>query len=193
MKFMALLTANQQIPTTGNTTSGHPHTPRHNTRKTSTSTMRMMHVTLLRKTRTSIHTVNYLAPLATSSHNTLVHTIPPCRRLFPTKSTWLLAICKGNYSTWPFISVKNIHKHFPQSEETQQGHTRNQRKGIRSTKRVVPQDVPPAPLPQLQDIFILTYSTHNTLYIDQTGKFPQLPSQGNGYQMILYHVNSNSI
>ncbi|KAL7474216.1 hypothetical protein ACHAW6_000727 [Cyclotella cf. meneghiniana] len=29
--------------------------------------------------------------------------------------------------------------------------------------------------------------------MDQTGKFPHLSSQGNRYQMILYHVNSNSI
>jgi len=70
---------------------------------------------------------------------------------------------------------------------------RNQRQGIRSTKRVLPQDEPPAPLPQLQDIFIQTYDTHNTLYTDQTGKFPHLSSLGNRYQMILYHVNSNSI
>jgi hypothetical protein len=112
---------------------------------------------------------------------------------FPTKSTWLAAICKGNYSTWPLITIKNVHKHFPQSEETQQGHMRNQRQGTRSTKQALPQEEPRTPLPQLQDIFIQTYDTHSTLYTDQTGKFPHLSSQGNWYQMILYHVNSNSI
>eukprot|EP00804_Cyclotella_cryptica_P021445 CCRYP_005778-RA/>CCRYP_005778-RA protein AED:0.56 eAED:0.56 QI:0/-1/0/1/-1/1/1/0/240 len=35
---------------------------------------------------------------------------------FPTKSTWLSVIRKGNYSTWPLINVKNVHKNFPQSE-----------------------------------------------------------------------------
>eukprot|EP00804_Cyclotella_cryptica_P029060 CCRYP_005247-RA/>CCRYP_005247-RA protein AED:0.20 eAED:0.15 QI:0/0/0/1/0/0/4/0/830 len=112
---------------------------------------------------------------------------------FPTKSTWLAAIRKGNYSTWPLITVKNIHKHFPQSEETQQGHMRNQRQGTRSTKQALPQAEPRTPLPQLHDIFIRTYDTHGTLYTDQTGKFPHLSSQGNRYQMILYHVDSNSI
>eukprot|EP00804_Cyclotella_cryptica_P011352 CCRYP_016364-RA/>CCRYP_016364-RA protein AED:0.38 eAED:0.38 QI:0/-1/0/1/-1/1/1/0/377 len=112
---------------------------------------------------------------------------------FPTKSTWLAAIRKGNYSTWPLITVKNVHKHFPQSEETQQGHMRNQRQGTRSTKQALPQAEPRTPLPQLHDIFIRTYDTHSTLYTDQTGKFPHLSSQGNRYQMILYHVDSNSI
>eukprot|EP00804_Cyclotella_cryptica_P026336 CCRYP_007671-RA/>CCRYP_007671-RA protein AED:0.18 eAED:0.21 QI:0/0/0/1/0/0.33/3/0/1086 len=112
---------------------------------------------------------------------------------FPTKSTWLAAIRKGNYSTWPLITVKNVNKHFPQSEETQQGHMRNQRQGTRSTKQALPQAEPCTPLPQLHDIFIRTYDTHNTLYTDQTGKFPHLSSQGNRYQMILYHVDSNSI
>eukprot|EP00804_Cyclotella_cryptica_P010211 CCRYP_013825-RA/>CCRYP_013825-RA protein AED:0.46 eAED:0.17 QI:0/0/0/0.57/1/1/7/0/869 len=73
---------------------------------------------------------------------------------FPTKSTWLAAIRKGNYSTWPLITVKNVHKHFPQSEETQQGHMRNQRQGTRSTKQALPQAEPRTPLPQLHDIFI---------------------------------------
>eukprot|EP00804_Cyclotella_cryptica_P002793 CCRYP_009348-RA/>CCRYP_009348-RA protein AED:0.05 eAED:0.04 QI:0/0/0/1/1/1/3/0/1214 len=112
---------------------------------------------------------------------------------FPTKSTWLAAIRKGNYSTWPLITVKNVHKHFPQSEETQQGHMRNQRQGTRSTKQALPQAESSTPLPQLHDIFIRTYDTHGTLYTDQTGKFPHLSSQGNRYQMILYHVDSNSI
>eukprot|EP00804_Cyclotella_cryptica_P018153 CCRYP_005920-RA/>CCRYP_005920-RA protein AED:0.42 eAED:0.42 QI:0/0/0/1/1/1/2/0/162 len=89
-----------------------------------------------------------------------------------------------NYSTWPLITVKNVHKHFPQSEETQQGHMRNQRQGTRSTKQALPQAEPRTPLPQLHDIFIRTYDTHGTLYTDQTG---------NRYQMILYHVDSNSI
>ncbi|KAL7475165.1 hypothetical protein ACHAW6_005726, partial [Cyclotella cf. meneghiniana] len=112
---------------------------------------------------------------------------------FPTKSTWISAIRKGNYSTWPLINVKNVHKHFPQSEETQQGHMRNQRQGTRSTKQALPREEPRTPLPQLKDIFIKTYDTHSTLYSDQTGKFPHLSSQGNRYQMILYHVDSNSI
>jgi hypothetical protein len=56
---------------------------------------------------------------------------------FPTKATWLRSIRAGNYLTWPLINVKNVYKYFPESEETQKGHMRNQRQGIRSTKRVL--------------------------------------------------------
>jgi hypothetical protein len=55
---------------------------------------------------------------------------------FPTKTSWLKAICKGNYLSWPLINVKNVAKYFPESEETQKGHMRGQRQGVRSTKRL---------------------------------------------------------
>jgi hypothetical protein len=41
---------------------------------------------------------------------------------FPTKSTWLKAIKLAFFATWPMINVKNVTKHFPESEETQKGH-----------------------------------------------------------------------
>ena len=53
---------------------------------------------------------------------------------FPVKATWLKAIRNGNYSTWPLINVKNVAKHFPESEETQFGHMQGQRQGVRSTR-----------------------------------------------------------
>ena len=53
---------------------------------------------------------------------------------FPTKPTWIKIICNGNYLFWPLITVTNVHKHFPESEETQKGHMQNQRQGVRSTK-----------------------------------------------------------
>eukprot|EP00804_Cyclotella_cryptica_P028359 CCRYP_016427-RA/>CCRYP_016427-RA protein AED:0.05 eAED:0.03 QI:0/0/0/1/1/1/2/0/1237 len=112
---------------------------------------------------------------------------------YPTKNTWLTAIRHGNYSTWPLITIKNVHKHFPQSEETQQGHMKNQRQGVRSTKQQVQPISPPPTHPQQNDIYVKTYDTNNTLYTDQTGKFPHVSSRGNRYQMILYHVASNSI
>jgi hypothetical protein len=52
---------------------------------------------------------------------------------FPTKPSWLKAICRGNYNSWPLINVKNVAKYFPKSEETQKGHMQGQRQGVRST------------------------------------------------------------
>ena len=54
---------------------------------------------------------------------------------FPTKESWLRAIRRGNYNSWPLINVKNVACHFPKSEETQTGHMRGQHQGVRSTKK----------------------------------------------------------
>jgi hypothetical protein len=57
---------------------------------------------------------------------------------FPTRASWLKAICKVNYLSWPLINVKNVSKYFPESKETQKGHMRGQRQGVRSTTVATP-------------------------------------------------------
>ena len=52
----------------------------------------------------------------------------------PTKHTWLKAIARGNYNSWPLINVRNVRKHFPESEETQLGHMRGARQNVHSTR-----------------------------------------------------------
>jgi hypothetical protein len=49
---------------------------------------------------------------------------------FPTKASWLKAISKGNYLSWPLINVKNIAKYFPESEEIKKERMRGQRQGV---------------------------------------------------------------
>ena len=53
---------------------------------------------------------------------------------FPTKVTWMKSIRNGNYLSWPLINVQNLIKPFPESEESQKGHMRNQQQGVRCTK-----------------------------------------------------------
>eukprot|EP00804_Cyclotella_cryptica_P019039 CCRYP_014449-RA/>CCRYP_014449-RA protein AED:0.30 eAED:0.29 QI:0/0/0/0.75/0/0/4/0/637 len=118
---------------------------------------------------------------------------------FPTKSTWLAAIRNGNYSTWPLINIKNVNKHFPESKETQQGHMHGKHQGIHSTKPTGPASAKlsnPTPLlDQTEDILTedILVNIHDNLYSNQKGKSPHVSSRGNPYQMVLYHVNSNSI
>eukprot|EP00956_Cyclotella_meneghiniana_P011679 scaffold16433_cov32-Cyclotella_meneghiniana.AAC.5 len=57
---------------------------------------------------------------------------------FPTKATLLTAAKNGNLVTFPGLTPENINKHFPESDETQKGHMRRSRQGVRSTK--VPDD-----------------------------------------------------
>ena len=45
---------------------------------------------------------------------------------FPTKVTWLKSIRNGKYLTWSLLTIKNVNRHFPESEDTQKGHMRHQ-------------------------------------------------------------------
>ena len=47
---------------------------------------------------------------------------------FPTKATWLRAIKNSHYVSWPGLTANAVNKHFPESEETQKGHMRKQRR-----------------------------------------------------------------
>jgi hypothetical protein len=112
---------------------------------------------------------------------------------FPTKASWLKAICKGNYLSWPLINVKNVAKYFPESKETQKGHMRGQRQGVRSTKVAKPTEDIPTNIPHQKksDILITEHEVKSLMYADQTGLFPAVSSLGNKYVMILHHVDSN--
>ena len=53
---------------------------------------------------------------------------------FPTKKYWLEAINGGNYATWPNLTAEAVKKHFPESNETNQGHMWGIKQNIISTK-----------------------------------------------------------
>ena len=123
----------------------------------------------------------------------------------PTKHTWLKAIARGNYNSWPLITVSNVRKHFPESEETQLGHMRGARQGVRGTRPTVfsslGEDSNPPPITQIEkkgDIFVTIYELgqdgrlSNTMFSDQTGEFPVVSSRNNKFIMIVHHVDSNS-
>ena len=54
---------------------------------------------------------------------------------FPVKSTWLKAINKGNFTTWPGLTYSNEAKYCPQSVENLKGHMVQSSQGVRSTKK----------------------------------------------------------
>jgi hypothetical protein len=45
---------------------------------------------------------------------------------FPVEETWLKAIRRGNYNSWPLINITNVARYFPESEETQKGYMHGQ-------------------------------------------------------------------
>ena len=121
---------------------------------------------------------------------------------FPTKATWLRTIKNSHYVSWPGLTATAVNKHFPESEETQKGHMRKQKKGIRSTKiRVDAETGEPVqgspPREKKKDIMVKIYDLQEDLadliYTDQTGHFPTRARRGNQYIMVLAEIDSDSI
>ena len=74
---------------------------------------------------------------------------------FPVKDTWVKAIKAGNYNTWPTLTPTTVHHHFPESDETQKGHMKQQRQGVRSTRTRVEEEESNAPtLPKRKDVYV---------------------------------------
>ena len=75
---------------------------------------------------------------------------------FPVQETWIDAIQAGNYITWPGLTAAAVRKHFPDSDETQKGHMKKQRQGVRSTRIQVetPNDIKrnDPPLKKMKDV-----------------------------------------
>ena len=94
--------------------------------------------------------------------------------------------------------MTNVHKHFPESKETQKGHMQNQRQVVRATK--VSSQLPTQhsgeaklrPEEKQRNVFLTVYEPKETLYMEQTEVLPQRSSRGNRYQMILHKMGGNS-
>ncbi len=120
---------------------------------------------------------------------------------FPTKATWIKAIRAGNYASWPHLTVKAVQQHFPESDETQQGHMRSIKQGIRSTKEkkrsieveTVEGKTVTIPLKKHHDDYVQVEKAKETIYSDQTGAFPVRSRKGNIYVMIMCEMDSNAI
>ena len=69
---------------------------------------------------------------------------------------------------------------------------KSQRQGVRSTKTQQSTVAVPVPIAKQKDIFIALYNPRDTIYTDQTGRFPHASSRGYHYQMIIHEINGNS-
>jgi hypothetical protein len=56
---------------------------------------------------------------------------------YPVKQTWLDAIQRGAYKTWPGLTYKLVARHCPDADETLRGHMAQPRQHIRSTQPTV--------------------------------------------------------
>ena len=120
---------------------------------------------------------------------------------FPTKPTLLEAIRNKNLVTFPGMSAENVNKFFPDSDETQKGHMKQSRQGVRSTK-VIDEDAMleaethPKPIPgvKLKDVYLRVFdTTKKAMYTDQPGRFPITSPGGHKYTMVAVELDGNYI
>jgi hypothetical protein len=52
----------------------------------------------------------------------------------PVKSTWIMAIKNGNFTSWPGLTEHAVEKHLSKSTSTTKGHLNQQRQNARTTK-----------------------------------------------------------
>jgi hypothetical protein len=127
-----------------------------------------------KKARLTLQRVNSIYDLPTTKQAIKwMHTM--CG--YPVKSTWIKAAQAGNFIGWPLLTPKNIQKYYPNTTETPKGHLNQTRKNVRSSK--------PKPVPledfhsphlkgrKARDIFTKVYDVRDTVFNDQTRKFPQ--------------------
>jgi hypothetical protein len=123
---------------------------------------------------------------------------------FPTKETFTDAVRAGNYATCPGFTTTLISKQFPDFDETQKGHMKGQRKGVRSTKVKPAVEIKIKPgqedaqqklvaIRKLNDIFVKIYELTETIHTDQTGAFPVTSQRGYQYIMVGIHIDANYI
>eukprot|EP00804_Cyclotella_cryptica_P015673 CCRYP_003654-RB/>CCRYP_003654-RB protein AED:0.35 eAED:0.35 QI:0/0/0/1/0/0/4/0/497 len=104
---------------------------------------------------------------------------------------------RGNLVTFPGLTPENINRHFPESDETQKGHMRQTRQGVRSTK-VIDEDAllgaQIQPGVKHKDVYLRVFdATKKPMYSDQTGRFPITSARGNKYIMVAVELDGNYI
>ena len=112
-----------------------------------------------------------------------------CR--YPLNSTRIKAIKADNFIGWPMLIEINMARYYPETNETPKGHLNKPRKNVQSTK---PKRTPlRCPKQERYKDTRYVYGVRNTLFSDQTGKFPTRSQQGNMYIMVMVDINSNVI
>jgi len=89
--------------------------------------------------------------------------------------------------------VRNVKKNYPETTETPKGHMNQTCKNVRSTKEMETCNTTTLKGKKGRDIGIYAYSVRETIFSNQTGKFPKLSQQGYKYIMVMVEIDSNKI
>ncbi len=129
---------------------------------------------------------------------------------FPPKETFVNAVRKGNYATWPKLTVTLINRYFPDSDKTIKKHLKSQHQGIHSTKQIALEKIIEneqvrikiegenshfhhIPITKTHEAFFRIKDLSDSIHTDQTGAFPFTSQRGNRYIMVAIHLDANYI
>ena len=97
----------------------------------------------------------------------------------PFPSTWIAAIQRGFFQSWPGLTAAAVQKHLPKSEATTKGHIDQTQKKLRSTKLLGNMDLEEEQEPNNPHTHQIFAAIQNTdkiytgkFYTNQTGRFP---------------------
>ena len=161
-----------------------------------------------------LNEVNHLALSAYNQKNAkdLVEFLHACAG-YPVIETWIKAIKKGYYSSWPkldrFKGPQWVAKHLSKSIITTMGHMKATREGIRSTKKkedetdeiIDDKTELEEPRPHMERTInhqvacgvIATNELKGTISTDLPGRFPFTSDLLNNYIFVMYDFDSNTI
>jgi hypothetical protein len=129
---------------------------------------------------------------------------------FLPKETFVDAVRKGNYATWPKLTVTLINRYFLDSNKTIKGHLKGQRQGICSTKQIALENINKdeqvrikieganshfhhIPITKTNEAFFRIEDLSDSIHTDQTGAFPFTSQHGNRYIMVTIRLDANYI
>ena len=110
----------------------------------------------------------------------------------PVISTWKTTMRKSFFATWPGLTCDDVDKYLDKSIATVKGHLRQTQQGVRSTQPSLVNEGHPLMEMKTRGTY-LKIKPVGTVYIDQTGKFSYVASNGSKYIMIMYDYDCDAI
>ena len=205
------------IPLPHNTHPTHAHHPLNTTKTPTSRTPRTMYpnTPTCEYMAKNVRDNGANAPPSTSKHHHANSTIRCARyktelanfyhavAFSPVPSTFVRAIHRGHFSSWPGLTTSLITNHLTKSIATSKGHLRMQSQNLNSTKTksdvntpaldFAPTQEPSNPRTHTAFLTLIDNKEFARSYSDQAGRFPITSSRGNKYVFIFYDYDANAI
>ena len=113
----------------------------------------------------------------------------------PSTSTFIDAIQRNFFATWPGLTSDVVWRYLPQSDATVKGHLDQQRQ--RKRKQPVSDETPPTGIGTrshtIYSAIVDPSAPTGRTYSDLTGRFPVQSNRGANYILVVYEYDSNAI